>query len=63
MPYNEGWRKIPNTFGHNGLNGTVLKLMVANEHKTAEMADVGLQSVPHYTKEVGSLIGSYCTTI
>lgn len=61
VPYNEGWRRIEQSFAPNDLNRVAIDLFTANDHKIAEMAEVGLGTASEFTTEAGKMMQSYCT--
>ncbi|KAF2488826.1 Cloroperoxidase [Lophium mytilinum] len=61
LPFNEGWRPNEKVVTQTDMNHLIFKLIMANQHKAAEAAEVGLGSVHAVASAVTNVMPTYCT--
>jgi hypothetical protein len=61
LPYKEGWRKSEKPVTQSDMNHMIFSLIMANEHKATEAAEVGLGTVHAVATVMTSILPSYCT--
>ncbi|KAF2805367.1 Cloroperoxidase [Mytilinidion resinicola] len=63
LPFNEGWRPNEKVVTQTDMNHLIFKLIMANEHKAAEAAEVGVGSVHAVAAAVTGVMSTYCTVM